>query len=65
MKPQQPCVVLILIVTVFQVDSYEYLHTAGWVHKDVKGSNILFSLHGPSDGKVFLVDYGLVSKLTR
>jgi serine/threonine protein kinase len=52
-------------VTVFQVDSYEYLHTAGWVHKDVKGSNILFSLHGPSDGKVFLVDYGLVSKLTR
>ena len=48
-----------------QIDSYEYLHSAGWVHKDLKGSNLLFSLQGPSDGKVFLVDYGLVSRLTR
>jgi serine/threonine protein kinase len=37
----------------------------GYVHKDLKGSNLLFSRQGPADGKVFLVDYGLVSKLTR
>jgi len=53
----------------FQIDCYEYLHTSGWIHKDLKGSNLLFSRQapgqGPSDGKIFLVDYGLVSKLTR
>ena len=49
----------------FQIDSYEYLHTVGWVHKDLKGSNLLFSLRGPADGKIFLVDFGLASKLNR
>jgi serine/threonine protein kinase len=48
-----------------QIDSYEYLHSVGYIHKDLKGSNMLFSLHGPADGKIFLVDFGLVSKLTR
>ena len=53
------------------IDSYEYIHSKGYVHKDVKGSNLLFEKHsaaaGTSDGKgrkVFLVDYGLVSKYT-
>ena len=53
------------------IDSYEYIHSKGYVHKDVKGSNLLFEQHsaaaGGTDGKgrkVFLVDYGLVSKYT-
>ena len=48
-----------------QINSFEYLHSMGYVHKDLKGSNLLFSRQGPADGKVFLVDYGLISKLTR
>lgn len=54
-----------------QVDSYEYIHSKGYVHKDCKGSNILFinrgsaapevTQHTPMK-KICLVDYGLVSK---
>lgn len=40
------------------VDSYEYLHSQGFVHKDVKGSNLLFD----KGDRIFLVDYGLTSK---
>jgi len=53
------------------IDSYEYIHSKGYVHKDCKGSNILFvnrgsfapevTKHTPMK-KVCLVDYGLVSK---
>ena len=73
------------------VDSYQYIHSKGFVHKDVKGSNLLFEYSEPkapsggrtsrnssrasspepstpagkSGRKIFLVDYGLVSKYTR
>ncbi len=48
----------------------EYIHSKGYIHKDVKGSNILFCRssrrHGssaPAPGdRVFLVDFGLCSK---
>jgi len=53
------------------IDSYEYIHSKGYVHKDCKGSNILFinrgstvpevTKHTPMR-KICLVDYGLVSK---
>jgi serine/threonine protein kinase len=53
------------------IDSYEYIHSKGYVHKDCKGSNILFvnraaappevTSHTPAK-KICLVDYGLVSK---
>ena len=50
----------------FQIDSFEYLHSKGYVHKDFKGANVLLtSSHDPRNGafgEVFLVDYGLVSK---
>lgn len=48
------------------IDSFEYLHSKGYVHKDFKGANVLLSsTHNPKNGAfgdVFLVDYGLVSK---
>ena len=57
-----------------QIDSYEYIHSKGYVHKDCKGSNILFVNRGAAapevtnhtpPKKVCLVDYGLVSKYTQ
>ena len=54
-----------------QIDSYEYIHSKGYVHKDCKGSNILFVNRGSAAPevtkhtpirKICLVDYGLVSK---
>ena len=53
------------------VDSYQYIHSKGYVHKDVKGSNLLYecrktrTLSKRGTRKVFLVDYGLVSKYTQ
>jgi vaccinia related kinase len=50
------------------LDCFEYLHSKGYVHKDLKGANVLFSQdHDHSKGavgfgKVYLVDFGLVSK---
>ena len=55
-------------IFLFQLDCFEYLHSKGYVHKDLKGANVLFSQdHDHSKGavgfgKVYLVDFGLVSK---
>lgn len=60
------------------IDAYEYLHHQGYVHKDLKGSNLLFEMKDQdkkkrstrnSNGttlrkKIFLVDYGLASRYT-
>jgi len=43
------------------LDSLEYIHHAGYIHKDVKGSNILFQRGGRGD-RVTLIDFGLCSK---
>jgi len=45
------------------IDSLEYLHSMGYVHKDLKGNNMIFTRDqkGVND-KIFLVDYGLASR---
>jgi len=45
------------------IDSLEYLHSMGYVHKDLKGNNLIFTRDqkGVND-KIFLVDYGLASR---
>jgi len=44
------------------VDSLEYIHRQGYVHKDIKGSNLLVGLGMEGQHLVHLVDYGLCSK---
>jgi len=58
------------------LDCYEYLHAQGYVHKDLKGANLLYSRKQPGENKknttneatankqVYLLDYGLVSRYT-
>lgn len=43
------------------LDSLEYVHAHGYVHKDIKGSNLLLG-RGKLRSKLFLVDFGLCSK---
>jgi len=45
------------------LDSLEYLHSMGYVHKDLKGNNLIFKRdHKGINDKIFLVDYGLASR---
>jgi len=45
------------------IDSLEYLHSQGYVHKDLKANNMIFKRDqkGMND-KLFLVDFGLASR---
>ena len=38
----------------------EYVHSKGFVHKDIKGSNLLLDRN--DSNKIYLVDFGLCSK---
>jgi len=49
-------------ITIQVLDCLEYIHSQGYVHKDVKGSNLLVGLGLDGQHKVHLVDYGLCSK---
>jgi len=44
------------------LDSLEYIHNQGYVHKDIKGSNLLVGLGLDGQHMVHLVDYGLSAK---
>ena len=50
------------------VDCFEYLHLMGYVHKDLKGSNLIFERNNKKNGsksreKIYLIDYGLTSRI--
>jgi len=49
-------------ITIQVLDCLEYIHSQGYVHKDVKGSNLLVGLGLEGQHRVHLVDYGLCSK---
>lgn len=46
----------------FQIDILEYIHSKGYVHCDVKGSNLVLGLKKGTENQVFLVDFGLAAR---
>lgn len=51
-------------VAIQVLDSLQYIHEQGYVHKDVKASNLLVGMGMEGQHKVHLVDYGLCSRHT-
>lgn len=46
------------------IDVYEYVHSCGYVHADLKGANILLGYGKGGAAQAYLVDYGLASHYT-
>ena len=44
------------------MDVLEYIHGKGYVHADIKGTNIL--LDTKDESKVYLIDFGLAERYT-
>lgn len=44
------------------LDILEYIHSHGYIHADIKGSNLLLGYNDRSNEKVYLVDFGLACR---
>ncbi|XP_067136447.1 serine/threonine-protein kinase VRK1-like isoform X1 [Centruroides vittatus] len=46
------------------IDILEYIHSFGYIHADVKASNLLLGYGKGNENRVYLVDFGLACKYT-
>ncbi|XP_067630634.1 nucleosomal histone kinase 1 [Eurosta solidaginis] len=51
-------------LSIQMLDVYEFIHSCGYVHADLKAANILLGFGREDNGQAYLVDYGLASHYT-
>lgn len=53
----------ILMIADQVLDRVEYLHSKNFIHRDIKPDNFLVGrVNGPSQGVIYMIDYGLAKK---
>ena len=55
-------IMTVLTLAIRIIDILEYIHAQGYVHADIKGSNLMIGYKTDRKDKVFLVDYGLACR---
>ncbi|KAK3910563.1 Nucleosomal histone kinase 1 [Frankliniella fusca] len=54
----------VLQIAIQILDVYEYIHSKGYVHADIKPANLLLGLKKGTENQVYVVDFGLAARYT-
>lgn len=58
----EKCFLLNIVSCFMQLDTLEYIHSHGYIHADIKGSNLLLGYRKGTENCVYLLDFGLACR---
>jgi casein kinase I family protein HRR25 len=53
----------IILLSIQLIDTMKYIHSCGWIHRDIKADNFVIGYDNPN--KIYCIDFGLAKKYTK